>query len=416
MGKKVFEGIKVAEFAWVVVGPASSRYLADHGATVVKVESHNRLETLKGMSPFAGGKPSVDSSMFYGRHNANKYCISIDLNHPGGQELAWKLILWADIVTESFTPQVMKKWGMDYESVRKVRPDVIYLSSSMQGSAGPHSNYLGYGPNACALSGFSEISGWPDRMPASPHGAYTDYICPRFNATALIAALEYRRRTGKGQRIEQSQLETSLHFLSPPVMDYLVNGRVVSRTGNRQPGAAPHGVFPCLGDDRWIAIAIFTDEEWQAFGKAVGSPEWAGKPEFATLPQRKEREDELERLVGGLTIKYAAEPLEGILQNAGIAASIVAKPSDIHEDPQLKHRNYFVRLEHPVMGKPAFEPQACYILSKTPREVTMPSPCIGEHNAYVFRELLGLTEDEVADRIADGSITTELTGGLKFLM
>jgi benzylsuccinate CoA-transferase BbsF subunit len=310
----------------------------------------------------------------------------------------------------------MKKWGMDYENVRKVRPDVIYLSSSMQGGDGPHASYLGYGPNACALSGFSEISGWPDRMPASPHGAYTDYICPRFNATALMAALEYRRRTGKGQWIEQSQLETSLHFLSAPIMDYLVNGRIASRTGNRVPDAAPHGVFPCQGDDCWIAVSIFTDQEWQAFCGAVGYPEWAKRPEFATFLKRKENEDELEKLIGEWTIRYAARELEGKLQSAGIAASMVTKPSDIHEDPQLKHRNYFVRLNHPVMGRPAFEPQPCYILSKTPRELTMPSPCLGEHNSYVFKELLGMSEDEISDHIADGSITTELPGSLQSLM
>ena len=416
MSKKVFEGVKVAEFAWVAVGPASSKYLADHGATVVKIESHKRLDTLKGISPFAGGKPSIDASMFYGRPNSNKYCVSIDVGHPRGRELAWKLIMWADIVTESFTPHVMEKWGLGYESVKKVRPDIIYLSSSMQGSSGPHSSYFGYGPNACALSGFTEISGWPDRKPTAPHGAYTDYICPRFNATALIAALEYRRRTGKGQRIEQSQFETSLHFLAPLLMDYHANKRVATRHGNRLFNAAPHGVFPCQGDDRWIAIAVSTDEEWQAFTGAIGSPEWTKRTAFATLSGRKANEDELEKLVSELTSSYDAEQLEGILQSAGVAASVVAKPSDIYEDPQLKYRNYFVRLDHPAMGKQAFEPQACYILSKTPREITKPSPCIGEHNAYVFGNLLGMTEDEIADHIIDGSITTEVPGGIQSVM
>ena len=416
MGKKVFEDIKVADFSWAAVGPLSSRYLADHGATVVKIETHHRLDTLRVTSPYPGGKPSVDGSMFYGRHNANKYCVSIDLNHPNGQKLAWKLIMWADIVAESFSPRVMQKWGLDYESVRKVRPDIIYLSSSMQGHGGPHTSYVGYGPNACALSGFSEVSGWPDRMPAAPHGAYTDYICPRFNATALIAALDYRRRTGKGQWIEQSQFETSLHFFSPPIMDYLINERILGRQGNRLPHAAPHGVFPCKGDDRWVAIAVFTDEEWQAFCHAIGNPEWTKKAEFTTLLKRKGNEDELEKLVGEWTTNYTAEQVESILQSAGVAVNIVAKSSDVYEDPQLKHRNYFVRLEHPVMGRPAFEPQACYILSKTPREVAMPSPCLGEHNAYVFKELLGMTDDEIADHIVDGSITTELPGEFQFSM
>jgi len=413
MQSKVFGGIKVAEFAWTVVGPSSSRYLADHGATVVKIESHSRLDTLRATSPYSGSEPHVDGSMCYGRYNANKYCVSIDLNHPNGRKLALKLIMWADIMTESFSPPVMKKWGLDYESIREIKPDIIYLSSSMQGRSGPHANYVGYGQNACPLCGFSEVSGWPDRIPAPPHGAYTDYICPRFNATALIAALDYRRRTGKGQWLEQSQFETSLHFFASPIMDYSVNGRIMHRQGNRSPFAAPHGAFQCKGDDQWVAIAVFTEEDWQAFCNAIDNPEWTKRKEFSTLAQRKQNEDELERLITSWSINLAPHEAESILQSAGVAASIVEKSSDIYDDVQLKYRNYFVRLPHPVMGKQAFEPQACYMLSKTPREISMPSPCLGEHNEYVFKHLLGMTDDEISDHIVDGSITTELSGEFK---
>lgn len=414
--KKVFEGIKVAEFAWAAVGPLTSKYLADHGATVVKVESHNRLDTLRVTSPYPGGVPHVDGSMFFGRHNANKYSVSINLNHPNGQKLAWKLITWADIVTESFSPGMMERWGIDYESVRKVKPDIIYVSSSMQGRGGPHSSYVGYGTNACSLCGFSEITGWPDRMPAAPYGAYTDYICPRFGTSALIAALEYCRRTGKGQWIEQSQFESSLHFFAPPIMDYMANGRIMQRQGNRLAQAAPHGIFQCQGDERWIAIAIFTEEEWQAFCNAIGKPEWAHKAEFATLAKRKQNEDKLEQLITEWTGNYSAEEVERRLQAAGIAAGIVAKSSDIYADEQLQHRRYFNRLQHPVMGEPAFEPQSCFLLSQTPREIVRPSPCLGEHNAYVFKEFLGMTDDEIAEHIVDGSITTQLPGGFKVNM
>jgi len=410
---KVFEGLKVAEFAWQLVGPLSSRYLADHGATVVRIESHIRPDTLRMVTPFAGDKSSVDSSMFYGRGGANKYCVSIDLNHPSGQKLAWKLIHWADIMTQSFSPRVMRRWGMDYESVRKVKPDIIYLSTTMQGSEGPHADYAGYGQSACALSGFSEVSGWPDRMPAPPYGAYTDYLCPRFNGAALIAALEYRRRTGKGQLLEQSQFESAVHLFSPPIMDYHTNGRIAGRDGNRHPSAAPHGVFPCRGDDNWVAIAVFSDEEWQAFAGAIGHPAWTERPAFATLVKRKENEDELEGLIAQWTMARSHVEVERILQEVGVRACMVAKPSDIYADPQLKHRRYFTSLPHPVMGQQDFEIQACYILSKTPREVTMPSPCLGEHNAYVFGRLLGMSDDEIADHIVDGSITTDLPSDYK---
>jgi benzylsuccinate CoA-transferase BbsF subunit len=405
--KKVFEGIKIVEFSWAIVGPASARYLADHGATVVRVESHNRLDVLRTTNPFTGGKPSVDGSMHFGKCNPNKYSVSIDMNHPRGRELALRLIKWADIVTENFSPRVMKKWGLNYESLRKVKPDIIYLSSSMQGNDGPHASFAGYGYNACALCGFTELSGWPERVPASPF-AYTDFVCPPLNAMALVAALEYRRRTGKGQWIEQSQFEASLQFLAPLVMDYQVNKRVAGRQGNRLYNAAPHGVFPCKGDDYWVAISIFTDEEWRAFGEAAGNPPWTGEEKFSTLPGRKDNEDELERLVAEWTINYTAEQVEKTLQSAGIAANMVAKPSDMFEDSQLKYRNHFKRIDHPVMGKPAYEHQACYIMSKTPRDMVIPSPCIGEHNEYVFKELLKMDDDEIAECIIDGSITTEL--------
>ena len=416
VSKKVFDGIKIAEFAWAAVGPLTSKYLAEHGATVVRIESHKRVDILRSTSPVVGKKPGADNSMCYGRHNSNKYSVSIDLEHPRGRELAWKLIEWADIMTESFSPRVMKKWGLDYDSVVEVKPDIIYLSSSMQGRGGPHSNYAGYGHNAAALCGFSEISGWPDLAPAAPYGPYTDFVCPRFNATALIAALEFRRRTGKGQWIEQSQFETSLHFTAPMIMDFMVNERITSRQGNSLSNAAPHGLFPCQGDDRWVAIAVFTELEWLNFCTAIGNPGLAQKATFANLEQRKKNEKELESIVGKWTSKYTAQQVENILQSAGIVANIVSKPSDIYEDLQLKHRNYFTPLNHPVMGKQAFEPQSCFMLSKTPREVTMPSPCLGEHNLYVFKELLGMTDDEIADHIVDGSITTELAADFHISM
>jgi len=407
MPGKVFEGIKIAEFAWVAVGPQTSKYLADHGATVVKIESHKRLDHLRLLSPFSQKKKGLNRSMFFGKYNANKYSASLDLRQPKARELAWELIKWADIVTESFRPGVMKKLGFDYESVSKVKPDIIYFSTSMQGQTGPFAKYGGLGPMISAVAGFGEISGWPDRMPSPPYGAYSDYFCQRFSSTALIAALEYRERTGKGQWIEQSQLETSIQLIAPLVMDYAVNGHIAGRDGNRLPSAAPHGVYPCKGKDRWVSISVFTDEEWQSFCKTIGNPEWVTDSKFRTLINRKKNEDELDGQVTQWTSKHTAEHVENSLQAAGVASHAVAKASDLFKDPQLEHRKYFVRLDHKEMGTPAYQQQADFILSKTPRELTMPSPCLGEHNDYVFKNLLGLTDDEIADRIADGSITID---------
>ncbi len=410
MSKKVFEGIKVAEFAWVVVGPSTSRYLADHGATVVKIESHKRLDTNRINGPFVGGQPTPDGSMFYGKHNPNKYCISIDMQSPGGKALAKKMIEWADVVTESFSPGTMEKWGLGYEEAKKINPNVIYFSSSMQGRGGPHTPYAGYGQNAVNFCGFTEVSGWPDRLPSPPYGAYTDYVSCRFAAFAIMAALDYRRRTGKGQYIEQSQFESSLEFFASPVMDYQINHNVMKRSGNRLPTAAPHGVFQCKGEDSWAAIAVLDQDQWGKFCQAIGNPGLAKQKEFATLDERKKNEDALDKIVNDWTSKLTAQEVETVLQKAGVPSNVVEKPSDIYADPQLSSRKYFTTLDHPAMGKQKYEAQGCFILSKTPRELHMPSPCVGEHNEYVFKELLKMTDDEIAEYLIDGSITTEFVG------
>lgn len=411
--KKVFEGIKIAEFAWVAAGPQSSRYLADHGAIVVTIESHTNLDLLRLAGPFPENIPGLDRSMFFGKYNANKYGVSLDLNHPQGIELAWRLIKWADIMTESFRPGTMKKWGLDYHSVSEVKPEIIYLSTSLQGNYGSFSRFGGTGELITAVSGYGEMTGWSDRVPLPPYGAYSDYLCQRFNGAALIAALEYRRRTGKGQWIEQSQLESSLHFLAPVIMEYIINGVMAHRNGNRYYNAAPHGVFPCKGEDRWVVIAVFTDEEWQAFCNVIGNPDWVQKAEFSTFLRRKENEDKLERLVAEWTLKHVADEIENALQNAGVCAHKVAKGSDLFEDPQLGHRKFYVRLNHPEMGRPAYQNQAGFLLSKTPREIIMPSPCLGQHNEYVYKELLGMSDEEIAEHIVVGSITTQLPGGFQ---
>lgn len=412
--KKPFDGIKVAEFAWVAVGPQSTKYLADHGATVVRIESHNHFDLFRGTSPFPQNIPGLDRSMFYGKYNSNKYNISLDLNHPEGNKLVWRLIEWADIVIESYRPGTMKKWGLDYEAVRKVKPEIIYLSTSMQGQTGPSAKYAGVGSMISAVAGLGAISGWPDRMPSPSYGAYSDYFCQRFNAAALIAALDYRRRTGKGQWIEQSQLEGSVYFVSPVTMDYSVNGRIMGRDGNRAPCAAPHGVYPCQGDDCWVAIAIQDDQQWRLFCEITGNTEWVANTDFSTIAARKQNEDMLDKMVGQWTSGYKAEDVEVMLQNAGIPACVVEKSSDLFKDEQLQHRGFYTWLEHPEIGKAAFQQQADFILSKTPREISKPSPCLGQDNEYVFHELLGINWDDIADRLADGSITTGLPDGVTF--
>jgi len=259
MTKKIFEGIKVADFAWVAVGPQVARELAEHGATVVHVESHKRPDFLRVITPYRDGIPGLDRAVYGAMVNTSKYGMSLDLTKPKGREVARKLVAWADLVTEGMAPGTMAKLGLDYESCRQIKPDIIYFSTCQMGQEGPYSRLGAYGPHGTAYSGLCHVLGWPDRPPLRPSTGHTDYIAPWFLAPAVIAALDYRRRTGKGLYLDHSQIESGIAFWGPGILDYIVNGRIATRTGNRDPNMSPHGVFPCLGDDRWGAIAVSTD-------------------------------------------------------------------------------------------------------------------------------------------------------------
>lgn len=413
--KHALEGIKVANFSWVGVGPLTIRYLSNQGATVVRVESHARPDTLRLMAPFKGGVPGVDNGAWFREVNNSVSSLSINLNKPKGREIAWKLIMWADVMAESFIPGTMKRWGFDYESVRQKRPDIVYVSTCQMGQTGPYATFAGFGYQAMALAGFNYISGWSDRVPAPTQGAYTDFIAPRFGALAIMAALDHRRRTGEGQYLDQSQLESSCHFLATPFMDYMVNKRILVRNGNRLPYAAPHGVYPCKGKNRWCAITVFTDAEWQAFAGVLGKPQWVTDSRFATLAARKEHENELDALIGEWTIDRTAEEVEVMMQSKGIAASAVLSTGDLFEDAHLKHQDFLRRVHHSLLGYHRIR-ACCFRLSKTPDRV-FGGPALGEHNEYVLKELLGMSDDDVADALVEGGITTEadlteITGAL----
>lgn len=403
--KGALAGVKVANFSWVGTGPFSIRYLGVTGATVVRVETHARPDSLRLMMPFKDNVVGVDRNTWFPNANTSSYGISLDLNNPKGLEIAWKLIKWADVMAENFVPGSIKRWGLDYESVRQVKPDIIYLSTSQMGQTGRLSKYAGWGYHAAALAGFTHISGFPHRDPAPTQSAYTDFVSPRFNAVSLLAALEYRRRTGKGQYIDASQFENSVHFLAPAVMDYVINGRIMERSGNSLPYAAPHGVYPCKGDDRWCAIAVFNDQEWHDFCRVIGNPEWTLDPRFAVMTGRKENEEELDRLVGEWTIDYTAEAVEALMQAAGVAACVVESTKDLFEDPQVKHREFFKWLKHSVVGYHAYRGTG-FKLSRN-ADCRFPGPALGEHNDLVLKEFLGMTEDEIREARAQGAITTE---------
>ncbi len=399
--KQALEGIKVADFGWAAAGPITTRYLAAHGAMVVRVESAQRPDALRTSGPFKDKKAGVDRSGNFAILNANKYSISINLKNPQGKQVARKLIAWADIVSENFTPGVMERQELGYEEIRKINPHIIMLRTSNQGQTGSQAKQPGFGQHLVGLSGFSYYSGWPDGDPLGFGMAYTDVITPRFAVAALMAALDYRRRTGKGQVLDIAQLETAIHFLSPQMLDYTVNGRIGSREGNRCPYACPHGVFPCRDEDSWCAIAVSTDDEWHSFKQVVDKP-WIEDIKFSTLLDRKRNEGELDRLISEWTVGFTAERLMALMQNAGVLAGVVKSAEDIVNDPELKHRNSFWKMEHKIIG-PLTHLGRPFTLSKTPAQPRMPAPCLGEHTEYVCTRLLGMPDEEFVELVASGA-------------
>jgi len=400
-GSSVFEDLKVADFSTSVVGPSAARLLGDYGATVVKIESQTHTDALRVTAPYMGRKAGINRSGYFNNFNAGKYSLSLNMRVPKALEIAKKLVQWADVVVETFRPGVMRGWGLHYEELLKIKPDVIMISSSMSGQSGPYRDYRGFGQHGAALAGWGTTVAYPDDDAVVPFAAYTDYIGTRYVAIAIIAALEYRRRTGKGQYIDNSQVECSIDFLATGVLDYQANGRLPERLGNRDPSSAPHGAYRCQGEDRWCVIAVSTHEEWQKFCTVIGRPPWTKDPRFNTLSDRKKNEDDLDRLVERWTANHAPEEVVERMQKEGIAAAVVANSKDLAEDPQLLHRRHYDLLTHSEIGPHHYENFA-FRLSKTSGSPRTAAPCLGEHNASVCTEILGVSDEEFIQLLAEG--------------
>jgi benzylsuccinate CoA-transferase BbsF subunit len=402
MTKRPFEGIKILDFTWMGVGPSTMNYIIFHGATAIKVESSIRPDPLRFVTPYKDGMVGANRGYYFAfTHAVSRMDITLNLSHPKGVELAKKLVSWADIVSESFTAGTMQKIGLGYEELKKIKPDIIMLSTCMHGQTGPMAKHPGTGFVLTALSGFDNIVGWPDRPPCGLYGPFTDMVAPLFNAVYLIAALDYRRRTGKGMHIDLSQHEAGIHCLSPLVLDYVVNKREPKAEGNHMPYASPHGIYRCQGNERWCAIAVFTDEEWQCFCRVIGNPDWTRESRFATLTGRKQNEDELDRLVEEWTSKHTAEEVMTLMQKAGVGAGIASNLRDLTADPQLAHYQCFKEIDHPEMGKNSFYHPPGYTLSRAAHERGRP-PMIGESNEHVYTELLGIPDEEYVQLLQDG--------------
>jgi benzylsuccinate CoA-transferase BbsF subunit len=402
---QLFAGLKILEFGGGAAGPLGTRYFADHGATVVRVESRQRPDFIRLLRYTPGTEGGVDASHMFAMVNVNKYGVALNMSHPQGPEVARRLVQWADVLAENFAPKAMAKWGLDYPSLSALKPDLIMISTCLNGQTGPERNYPGFGGQGSALSGFNHLTGWPDREPLGPYGTITDSLSPRFVALLVASALLHRRRTGKGQYIDLSQVEGGVTCLTENVLTYVATGEALSRVGNRSRHAAPHGVFRCApkggDDDRWVAIAVHDDNDWRHFRRAIGDPPWATAARFETAAGRLADVGELERHVEAWTRQHAADEIMASLQAAGVDAGVVENFEDLNSDPQLTHRRHFRSVTHPVIG-----PHLCEMsgmrFSATPGEVRMPAPCLGEHSEYVYRELLGMSAEEYAQLAAAG--------------
>ena len=375
-----FAGIKVADFSWVGVGPMIGKALADHGATVVRIESPERLDLLRTAPPFKDGEAGPDRAQFMANFNTSKKGMTMDLKNAAGQRLARRMADWADVVLESYSPGTMARFGLDWPTLAAEREDLVMLSTSMRGQTGPERGYSGFGSQGAAIAGLFALVGWPDRPPTGPWGAYTDFITPRYGIAALASALLHRQRTGRGQHIDLAQVECGIRFLEPLVLDYAATGREATCLGQASAWQHPHGVFACAGEERYLALAAETDAHRAALADLLGAEsldDWCRRQDaFAATRQ---------------------------LRAAGVPAHAVLRPSDLYQDEQLAQRGFFVTLNHPVMGPTPYDGPAT-IFSRTPAQLRSPAPCLGQHNDEVLGGLLGLAPTEIAELRTAGAL------------
>jgi len=393
-------GVRVVDFTWAWAGPYAALLLALLGAEVIKVESRRRLDHTRLRSLMTGptmGGP--DHSAVFNDINLNKLSITLNLGRPEAVGIARELVKVSDVVIQNMRPGVMDRLGLGYEALKETRPDIIMLSSSAVGTTGPEQGYVGYAPNFAALSGLAYITGHPDGPPSTLTGAI-DTRVGTTAAFAILAALYYRRRTGRGQHIDLSSSEAIGCLAGDVFMDYTMNGRVRERSGNRDEVMAPHGCYPCQGEDRWVTIAVATEEEWRAFCKAVERPEWGSDARFADAASRRRHEAELDSLISEWTRWHTDYDVMRILQDVGVASAPTFSGRSIPQDPHCRERGIFVEVEHPVLGRRVVVGPP-WRLSGTPACTPRAAPLLGEHNRYVLDELLGISQEEIERLVRD---------------
>ncbi len=398
------EGLKVADFSWVGVGPISGKYLADHGANVIRIESSTRADNLRTAGPYKDDVAGWNRSHFYGEFNTSKRSLALDLKHERASEITHRLLSWADVILESFTPGAVDRIGIGYEAASKINPGVVMVSTCLMGQTGRCAGMAGYGYHAAGVAGFFELAGWPDRAPVGPWNAYTDTIAPRFLTTTLLSALDHKRRTGEGQHIDLGQMEAALHFLAPEMLARQTSGEAFTRHGNRSPEAAPQGVYPCAGEDEWCAIAVCDDDQWTTLREKLGNPEWMRADALKTVSGRQADHDRLDEAISAWTSQRKPRDVMDELTRAGVPAGHVQRSRDLLRDPQLLHRGFHRKLDHPEMGRIPYSGHQFRVrgYDNGPR---FAAPLLGGESFEILEGELGLSAEEIAELMAAGALS-----------
>jgi len=401
MDRTALEGVRVADFSWAWAGPHLTMLLADMGAEVINIETYPRTSHLRMNAPFPQGqREGVNSGGWWSASYRGKLSCSVNLKHPKGNELAKQIVAISDLVVENFSVGVMARLGLDYDVLKQIKPDIVYIGMSGYGAVGPESNRVSYGSQIGMSAGVVSLTGHPHASPAQMLIPFADPVAGLTGAFAVLAALHYRSRTGRGQYIDLSQAEAMACFVPESLMDYTMNGNVRTRVGNRDESMTPHGCYPCKGDNEWATIAVSSDEEWGGFCEALGNPNWTRDPKFTDGSSRWKNQDELDARVAEWTIRHSSYDVMKILQNVGVASTPTLNGADIVNDPHLNDRGFFVHDPLPVMkNKPMAGPT--WKMSRTPGRIRRPAPRFGEHNEYVLGELLGLSKDEIGQLSAE---------------
>ena len=396
------EGIRVADFFWLIAGSAASRVLADFGADVIKIESLQRVDRIRGgVQP--PGPGSINTSGVFNDCNTNKRSVTLNMNHPRGVEIAKQIVRHCDVVTNNFTGDRMGRWGVGFEELRRVKPDIIVMNLPVMGSTGPQRNYGSYGNGVIAYGGLSWNMGFPGRPPTGLGPLYSDFAPPYFAISALMAALYHRERTGEGQFIDLAQVEAMVSILGTDVLERTANGTLPPRPGNRSRDCCPHGAYPCAGGDRWCAIAVASDEQWRRLCEAMARAELAADERFATHEARKVHEDELDGLIAAWTRTRDPWQVMHQLQHAGVMAGVVEDLEDmVVRDPWLsaQHLRPVSREDEDLTFTTHAQPAR--MDGETPP--LRRAPHMGEHNEPVLKGLVGLSDEEYAELLADGVI------------